>query len=112
MSQTCLAKRIWQSEPKKNLVSSYPVKERSKLENKKTKDEILPSHSLGETVLKQFLENTPYPDFRYFCPSCGSLDVCITINRESRQIIVDCLDCKKEWIRGNLLKGDEMSCRC
>ena len=105
-------KMIWQSEPKENLVSSVPVKEGSKLENKTPKEEILISSSWGETTLKQFLENTPYPDFRYFCPSCGSLDVCITINRQSQKMIVDCLDCKKEWIQGYFHKGKASSCLC
>lgn len=112
MQQTSYEKTVWQSKPKKNLVSSITVKEGLKLETKTPKEEPLTSSSWGETTLKQFLENAPYPDFRYFCPSCGSLDVCITINRQSQKIIVDCFDCKKEWFQGFLHKGRTTSCLC
>jgi len=105
MSQISLKKMIWQSELKENPITGITVKEGLKPEDKKSKEPSLKYPPMLEVILKQLLENAPYPDFRYFCPLCGSLDVCITSHKKSEKITVDCLDCKKVWIEGVLQKG-------
>lgn len=107
MSQISLKKMIWQLKSKENMVTKFPVKKGLKLEDKKSKDPTLKYSPMLKVILKQLLENAPYPDFRYFCPLCGSLDVCITSHKKSEKITVDCLDCKKVWIEGVLQKGAE-----
>lgn len=110
MQQTSNNKN-WQSEPKENLVSNFPDKEKLKLEKLNSR-EVLMNPSWEKTTLEKLLRNTPYPDFRYFCPSCGSLDVCIAINRQTRKMVVDCIDCKKEWIHEYLHEGRNTTCLC
>ena len=51
-----------------------------------------------EKVLHNFINRTPYPNFRFFCPYCASLDVFITIKKASHDFTVDCLDCKQRWL--------------
>jgi len=112
MNKLILTNEIRQSEPKKNLVLGNPVKEGLKL-GQKNRDSILESLFNRKVILKQLIENTSYPDFRYFCPSCGTLDVCIIINEKSKKITVDCLECKKVWIEEDILHNCEMrSCLC
>lgn len=53
-------------------------------------------HSVS--FLNRLIEKTPYPNFRFFCPYCASLDVFITFDKSSNDFSVDCLDCKKRWI--------------
>jgi len=114
MNKLILENEIRQSEPKKNLVLSNPVKEGLKLKlGQKNRDSISESLFNGKVILKQLIENTSYPDFRYFCPSCGTLDVCILINKKSKKITVDCLECKKVCSEEDILHNCEMrSCLC
>jgi hypothetical protein len=63
--------------------------------NQKIKQKHL-SHS--ESVLANLIQSSPYPNFRFFCPYCSSLDVFITIDKTSNHFTVDCLDCEKKWI--------------
>ena len=55
------------------------------------------NHSGTGLFLSKLIANIPYPNFRFFCPFCASLDVFITIDN-SDDFSVDCLDCKKRWI--------------
>ena len=42
------------------------------------------------------LSRPKYPDFRFFCPKCGTLDV--LIKRQSFDLLRGfCLECKMEW---------------
>ncbi len=38
-----------------------------------------------------------YPDFRFFCPYCGSLEIYFELNETYRFPIGYCLDCNTEW---------------
>lgn len=60
----------------------------------------------NETTAKpQFPEKTDsissYPDIRFYCPFCGSLDVYLNKNEQSVIMSVCCLDCEKKWRRTN-----------
>ena len=64
-----------------------------------------------EEVLIKLTKRTPYPNFRFFCPYCASLDVFITIDKISNELSVDCLDCKKIWIEEKFVQT-EVSNQC
>lgn len=51
-----------------------------------------------DKVLFKLIKRFPYPNFRFFCPYCSSLDVFITIEKSSKHLIIDCLECKKNWV--------------
>jgi len=51
-----------------------------------------------EKVLTKLITRTPYPNFRFFCPYCASLDIFITMDKTCKHLTVECLDCKKSWI--------------
>jgi hypothetical protein len=104
MNKVILTNEFRKSESTKNLVLSKSLREDLKLEDQKNNDSLLESWPKGKTLLQHLMENPPYPDFRYFCPSCGSLDVCIVINEKTRKMSVDCLDCKKLWIEEKFVK--------
>jgi len=109
MQQIINQKRNWQSKPEEKMVPSIP---KIKLESTIPKEKIPKPLSLEQTLLERFLKNIPYPDFRYFCPTCGSLDVCITIHKQTQKMIVDCLDCKKEWVSKYLHEERTATCLC
>lgn len=48
--------------------------------------------------LSKLIAKVPYPNFRFFCPFCASLDVFITFDKTCNNFSVDCLDCEKRWI--------------
>lgn len=75
-----------------------------KIQKKNLKNEVrlLPS---SEGVFANLIKRTPYPNFRFFCPFCSSLDVFITIDKIFDHYTVDCLDCKKRWIDSRLCKN-------
>ena len=102
----------WQSDPKEKLASNFPEKEKLKLEKANSSEEILMTPSWEQTILEKLFQNIPYPDFRYFCPSCGSLDVYISSHRQTHQMIVKCLDCKKGGIQEYLHEGRTTTCLC
>jgi len=62
-----------------------------------------------EQVVLQKKSNNPfrsrpkYPDFRFQCPSCGSLEVFVTWENENTPLKYKCLDCTKNWFEGHLL---------
>jgi len=55
---------------------------------------------LQENTINPFSSRPKYPDFRFQCLSCGSLDVFVTWENESTTIKGKCLDCKKNWFEG------------
>lgn len=48
--------------------------------------------------LIKLIKKMPYPNFRFFCPYCASLDIFITLDKTKDSHFVDCLECKKRWI--------------
>lgn len=58
-----------------------------------------------ELVLSEVFKKSPYPNFRFFCPYCASLDVFIIFEKTLNHLTIDCLDCKKRWIDMRLLKN-------
>lgn len=54
--------------------------------------------SYHESFFNKLIRKAPYPNFRFFCPFCASVDVFITFDKTSDDFSVDCLDCKKRWI--------------
>lgn len=91
------SKMNWQTEPTKTLVSKDPVRIGSKFELEIETTRI----PLLET-LQKIIENPPYPDYRFSCVYCGSLDVFITLNSGTQTIDIDCLDCNKKWFEGRI----------
>ena len=81
-----------QSMPKENLVMSEPVQSRQKLVNQYNKT-MWDSSSPRKNILRQIISKAPYPDFRYFCTFCGSLDVFIKVDKVLETIQINCLDC-------------------
>ena len=53
-----------------------------------------------KTTFPEILEtNSKYPDIRFYCPFCGSLDVYLNTNETAKILSVCCLDCEKKWKR-------------
>ena len=52
--------------------------------------------SLQETWEKDYFPSK-YPDFRFFCPFCGAVEVFFELNKKYSSPIGRCLDCKQEW---------------
>lgn len=50
---------------------------------------------LKETNVYPFIYRQ-YPDFRFHCPNCGSLEVLVSLSG-SIALNGKCLDCKKNW---------------
>ena len=46
---------------------------------------------------KQNYAPSGYPDFRFFCPSCGSLEIYFEFNQTHSFPKGHCLDCNIEW---------------
>mgnify|MGYP006957733742 FL=1 len=80
-------KMHWQFESKKTRDSSNPEKE----------DKTLECHST--TLLKEdrnyVIKSVLYPDFRFSCQFCGSLDVMVKMDIFSNPSVTKCLDCGK-----------------
>jgi len=87
----------WQTEPTKTLVSKDPVRIGSKFELEKETTRV----PLLE-MLQKIMENPPYPDYRFSCVYCGSIDVFITLNGGTQIIDIDCLDCNKKWFEDRI----------
>jgi transcription elongation factor Elf1 len=51
---------------------------------------------LKETNVYPFIYRQ-YPDFRFNCPHCGSLDVLVSLSSSIVPLNGKCLDCKKNW---------------
>jgi hypothetical protein len=98
MQTTEIPKMDWQTEPTKKLVTNDPARIGSKFELKKDATRI----QLLET-LQKIIQNPPYPDYRYSCVYCGSLDVFITVNGDTKTIHISCLDCNKVWFEDKLV---------
>ena len=52
---------------------------------------------LQENTINTFISRSKYPDFRFQCPSCGSLEVFVAWENENAPLIGKCLDCTKNW---------------
>ncbi len=51
---------------------------------------------LQENIINPFSSRPKYPDFRFQCPSCGSLEVFVAMENEIT-LKGKCLDCTKNW---------------
>ncbi len=58
---------------------------------------------LQKNSINPFRSRLKYPDFRFQCPSCGSLEVYVTWENENTPLKGKCLDCTKNWNGGYLL---------
>ncbi len=52
---------------------------------------------LQKKSINPFSSRLKYPDFRFQCPSCGSLEVYVTWENEDTPLKGKCLDCTKNW---------------
>jgi len=52
---------------------------------------------LQKNSINTFSSRPKYPDFRFQCPSCGSLEVFVTLENENTRLKGKCLDCTKNW---------------
>jgi hypothetical protein len=102
MQTTVYPKMDWQTVPKKNMVANSPLEIGSKFESRKALLE----------AFEKIIKNPPYPDYRFSCPLCGSLDVVITINEKIGALALDCLDCEKIWFEDKLEKLEVAHCLC
>ncbi len=55
---------------------------------------------LQENTIDHFSSRPKYPDFRFQCPSCGSLEVFVAWENENTSLRGKCLDCTKNWFEG------------
>jgi len=55
---------------------------------------------LQENTINPFSSRPKYPDFRFQCPSCGSLEVLVALENENTSLKCKCLDCTKNWFEG------------
>ncbi len=55
---------------------------------------------LQENTIDPFSSRPKYPDFRFQCPSCGSLEVIVAWENENTSLRGKCLDCTKNWFEG------------
>jgi len=55
---------------------------------------------LQKNTVNSFSSRPKYPDFRFQCTSCGSLEVFVTWENENAPIKGKCLDCAKIWFEG------------
>jgi len=99
MQTTIPPKRDWQTEPTKKVVVNFPPRIGSKFESRQ---KLL-------DAFEKIVKNPPYPDYRFSCPQCGSLDVFITINEKTYALVIDCLDCEKIWFEDKLGNLEENS---
>lgn len=86
----------WQSEPKKTLDSSNSEKE----------DKIFEHHRI--TFVKEYpnnvIKSVQYPDVRFSCQFCGSLDVMVCMDEFSNHSVIKCLDCGKNELEDKFIK--------
>ena len=54
---------------------------------------------------KQNYAPSGYPDFRFLCPYCGSLEVFLGKNHPNPSLTGHCLECKNEWFEHDNLGG-------
>ncbi len=52
---------------------------------------------IQENTITPFSSRPKYPDFRFQCPSCGSLEVFVAMENENTSLKGKCLDCTKNW---------------
>ncbi len=52
---------------------------------------------LQENTINLFISRPKYPDFRFQCPCCGSLEVLVAWENENTSLKGKCLDCTKNW---------------
>ena len=98
----------WQSAPSDNLVNGFP--ERSRQKNEEQNIVVNDSVSIIEKIFQDRISRHIYPDFRYSCHYCGTLDVFIKVSKSRETIEIDCLDCKKVWLDN--VNGVNMLCLC
>jgi hypothetical protein len=98
----------WQSAPSENLVSNFP--ERSRQEISQHSIQANEFVSIVEKIFRERISRHIYPDFRYSCHYCGTLDVFIKVSKSTGTIEIDCLECKKIWIDN--VNGVNTSCLC
>jgi len=55
---------------------------------------------LQENTINAFIPRPKYPDFRFQCPGCGSLEVFVARENENTSLKAKCLDCTKNWFEG------------
>jgi len=55
---------------------------------------------LQENIINPFISRPKYPDFRFQCPGCGSLEVFVARENENTSLKGKCLDCTKNWFEG------------
>jgi len=55
---------------------------------------------LQENTINPFSSRPSYPDFRFQCSNCGSLEVLIALENENTSLKAKCLDCSKNWFEG------------
>ena len=102
MQTTIHPKVDWQTEPTKNMVTNFPSGIGSKFESRKKLLE----------AFEKIVKNPPYPDYRFSCPQCGSLDVFITINEKVSALVIDCMDCEKIWFEEKFVNLEVTNCLC
>ena len=98
----------WQSAPSENLVFSFPEKSRRKT-NKQGRMGDASTLTIDQ-IFKEEISRHVYPDFRYSCPYCGTLDVLVKISTSRWAMEINCLDCKKVSI--DPVNGGNVSCLC
>ena len=98
----------WQSAPSDNLVFSSP--EQSRQETIQHNVQANRYVSPVEQVFQKEISKYAYPDFRYSCPACGTLDVFIRISKSGQSIEIDCLECKTVSIDNK--NGVNGTCLC
>lgn len=86
----------WQSEPKDILDLHNPVQEDELCKQRKNKPITIPANNTQRQL------KSKYPDIRFSCSRCGSLDVLIKMNSEP--IIIGCLDCDNRTIEEKITK--------
>jgi len=98
----------WQSAPSDNLVFSSPEQSRQETsqQNMQTPRYISPVEQIFQKEISKYV----YPDFRYSCPNCGTLDVFIRISKSNQSIEIDCLECKTISIDNE--NGVKHTCLC
>ena len=55
---------------------------------------------LQENTINPFSSRPSYPDFRFQCSNCGSLEVLVAWENENIPLKAKCLDCTKNWFEG------------
>ena len=75
-----IQEQIWQHMPTEN---------QSREENRPVKE--------CESRASLELFGSHFPNLRFACPSCGTLDVFVSRKEDQQMLQVSCLDCKKTW---------------